>query len=111
MKTRYTTSHYLTADGRDIFSEWFEALRDSNAKTRITMRIDRACDGNFGDQKFLDEGVWEMRIDCGPGYRLYYCLDGLTVVLLLCGGDKNTQNRDILRAKAYKKDYERREKP
>ena len=107
MADRYVIEHYLTESGDDLFADWFDALRDSNAKARIAIRIDRIKLGNFGDHKFLDDGVWELRIDYGPGYRVYYCLDGQVVVLLLCGGDKRTQSADIARAKACKADYER----
>ena len=84
----------------DAFSEWLESLRDLNARMRIMARINRARAGNFGDYKVLDEGVCEMRIDYGPGYRAYYAQEGLRVYLLLLGGDKTSQNKDIARAKA-----------
>ena len=90
-----------------MFAEWFNGLRDSNAKIRIATRLNRVTLGNFGDHKSLEQGVWELRIDYGPGYRVYYCLDGRTVVLLLCGGDKRAQDVDIRRAIACKADYER----
>jgi putative addiction module killer protein len=67
--------------------------------------------GNFGDHKLIEQGVLELRVDYGPGYRVYYFLDGQTAVILLCGGDKHTQDVDIKRAKAFKKDYERRKNP
>jgi len=107
MKEKYTIEHYLTEDGDDLFSDWFDDLRDANAKARIAVRIDRVKLGNFGDHKLLGDGVWEMRIDYGPGYRVYYCFDGQIVVLLICGGDKRTQNVDITKAKACKADYEK----
>lgn len=64
--------------------------------------------GNFGDCKSLHQGLYELRIDYGPGYRIYYCCEGKRLILLLCGGDKRTQALDIERARNYKKDYERR---
>ena len=64
--------------------------------------------GNFGDHKSVGEGIWEARIDYGPGYRVYYCFEGIHIVLLLCSGNKGSQNKDISRAKLYKADYERR---
>jgi putative addiction module killer protein len=83
----------------DDFSEWLESLRDLDAKMRIMARINRARAGNFGDYMVLEEGVCEMRIDYGPGYRAYYAREGLRIYLLLLGGDKSTQAKDIARAK------------
>jgi putative addiction module killer protein len=80
------------------FKAWFEGLRDGAAQARILVRIGRLERGNFGDAKFFD-GVGELRIPYGPGYRLYFMRQGEEVVLLLCGGDKSSQRRDIARAK------------
>lgn len=80
------------------FIEWASGLKDRVAVTRINARIDRASFGNLGDFKFLREGVSEMRIDVGAGYRLYFTRRGNTVIVLLCGGDKSTQAKDINRA-------------
>lgn len=79
----------------DRFDRWFGALRDLTAKRRIQARIDRVEDGHFGDHKPIREKVFEMRIQQGPGYRVYYMLRGLDVVILLAGGDKSTQMTDI----------------
>jgi len=79
----------------DRFDRWFGALRDLSAKRRIQARIDRVEDGHFGDYKPIREKVFEMRIQHGPGYRLYFTLRGLEVVILLAGGDKSTQTADI----------------
>jgi len=79
----------------DRFDRWFGALRDLTAKRRIQARIDRVEDGHFGDHKPIREKVFEMRIQQGPGYRVYYMLRGLDVVILLAGGDKSTQMNDI----------------
>ena len=84
---------------------WLEELSDLQAMARIAARIERLERGAFGDCKPLREGVWELRIDCGPGYRVYYSVVGTTVVLLLCGGDKRRQSADIERAVSYLKDY------
>ena len=81
----------------NIFDAWFERLRDSRAKARILARISRVEDGNLGDAKFFD-GIGELRIDYGPGYRIYFLKRGDVVVILLCGGDKGSQSRDIKRA-------------
>lgn len=81
------------------FIAWLTALRDVQARARITKRIDRLAEGNFGDAKSVGDGVSELRFDFGPGYRVYYTLRGNVVVILLCGGDKSSQARDIARAK------------
>jgi putative addiction module killer protein len=78
--------------------DWFDGLRDERARARIRIRIDRLSAGNPGDVEPVGEGVSEMRIDYGPGYRLYFAQRGKTVVVLLCGGDKRTQARDVKRA-------------
>jgi putative addiction module killer protein len=82
----------------DVFTDWFAALRDREARARITVRIRRLSLGNPGDVKPVGGGVSEMRIDYGPGYRVYFVGRGNTVVVLLCGGDKRQQDRDIARA-------------
>ena len=99
---------YLTESGVDIVEYWLESLTDERAASKIVMRMDRLEKGNFGDCKPLREGVWELRIDWGPGYRVYYGMIGLACVILLCGGDKRKQASDIERAIAYFKDYKRR---
>ena len=88
----------------DAFSSWISALKDLRARARVADRIDRLALGNPGDMKPVGEGVSELRIDYGPGYRLYFTRRGQRLVLLLCGGDKSTQSRDIERAKALAKD-------
>jgi len=89
VKTIFTT---------EVFDDWFAQLRDQRAARRIQARIDRAEDGNFGDCTPVGEGVSEMRIHCGPGYRVYFTQRGVDIVILLAGGDKSTQNRDIQHA-------------
>lgn len=81
------------------FSGWLQGLSDSVAKARILFRLTRAEHGNFGDCEPVGNGVSEMRIDHGAGYRVYFIRDGLAVYVLLCGGDKKTQRRDIAKAK------------
>lgn len=80
------------------FSNWLRRLRDANAIARVVARIRRMEQGNPGDAKSVGKGVMEMRIDYGPGYRVYYAHAGTQIVLLLCGGDKRTQQKDIERA-------------
>lgn len=82
----------------DVFAEWFEELRDREARARITARLRRLSLGNPGDVKPVGAGVSEMRIDYGPGYRVYFVGRGETLIILLCGGDKRRQDRDIARA-------------
>lgn len=81
-----------------IFDNWFAELKDKQAARRIQVRIDRAEDGNFGDCKPVGSGVSEMRIHFGPGYRLYFTQQGTDIVILLAGGDKSTQAKDIVTA-------------
>ena len=88
-----------TNNETDQFSEWFENLHDLKTKMRIAARVNRARVGNFGEYKVLDDGVCEMKIDFGPGYRVYYAQEGLHVYLLLVGGDKSSQTADIAKAK------------
>ena len=97
----YEVRHDCSADGADVFGAWFDALRDRHAQERIAVRIDRLALGLFGDAKLLREGVRELRVNYGPGYRIYYALAGHSVVLLLWGGDKRTQRTDIARAVGY----------
>jgi putative addiction module killer protein len=100
---------YITAEGRTPFTEWLDALRDRNVRVRIKSRLDRVQQGNFGDIKSVGEGVFELRINYGPGYRVYFGQVGLTIVVILVAGDKSTQEQDIRQAIVYWKDYERRE--
>ncbi len=106
----YEVRHYLSADGADPFAEWFEVLRDRQAQSRVQVRLDRLERGLFGDVEPCGEGVWELRIDWGPGYRVYHARAGNTVVLLLLGGDKRKQQADIKKAKEYWNDYRERTK-
>ncbi|WP_430911436.1 type II toxin-antitoxin system RelE/ParE family toxin [Methylobacterium sp. sgz302541] len=82
------------------FDAWIKGLRDERAKARIALRIDRLALGHAGDVKPVGEGVSELRIDHGPGYRVYFVLRGEALIVLLCGGDKGSQDRDIAKAKA-----------
>ncbi len=77
------------------FTRWFEKLRDRNARSRIDVRIYRLSLGNYGDAKSVGKGVSEMRVSYGPGYRIYFCKRGHSVIILLAGGDKSSQSRDI----------------
>lgn len=89
-----------TIHNTEEFDAWLAGLRDLKARAKILVRIGRAERGNFGDVEPVGDGVYEMRIDFGPGYRMYYAREGRVVYLLLTGGDKSTQPADIKRAKA-----------
>jgi putative addiction module killer protein len=104
----YEIRHYLTTDESDVYFEWRRKLRDATAKIAVDRRLNRIEGGNFGDHKFCRDGVWELRIDVGTGYRVYYAIAGKKIVLLLCGGDKRTQDADIDRACGYWQDWQRR---
>jgi putative addiction module killer protein len=88
------------------FSSWLRALRDSQARAKIAARVRRLAFGNPGDVRPVGEGVSEMRIHHGPGYRVYYIQRGAVLIILLCGGDKSTQDRDIAAAKRLAKETE-----
>ena len=100
--------HYLSRAGRDVFDDWLSQLADARAQARVVTRINRLALGNFGDCKRLRQGLCELRIDWGPGYRVCYAMLGKLCVLLLCGGDKRKQSSDIDRALEYLKDYNER---
>ena len=99
---------YVTESGKDVVGEFLAGLKDTRARAKVAARIARLSAGNFGDCKSLQAGVWELRIDWGPGYRVYYAMLEQTCVLLLCGGDKRRQSSDIKRAIEYWNDYKRR---
>ena len=87
----------------EVFDKWLKKLRDRKGVLAIAKRLDRAIAGNFGDVQSVGEGVSEMRIFIGPGYRLYYTIRQNTIILMLCGGDKSTQEKDIKKAKKMAK--------
>lgn len=91
--------HMLTIRETIEFSDWLMSLRDGIARARIARRISRLAAGNPGDFKPVGQGISELRIDHGPGYRVYFVQEGSVLILLLCGGDKSSQSRDITRAK------------
>ncbi|MBD2664298.1 addiction module killer protein [Richelia sinica FACHB-800] len=103
--------NYITLEGKIPFEEWLDSLRDRTARAKIRNRLKRVELGNLGNYRAVGEGVCELKIDYGPGYRVYFGQIGTTIVLLLCGGDKSTQEKDILIAKEYWRDYERSNNP
>ena len=101
---------YQTKEKDSPFETWLDKLNDINAKARLLQRIDRIELGNFGDCEPVGDGVHELRIDYGPGYRIYFGNDGKQLVILLCGGTKRRQEKDIKKAKEYWEDYNVRKK-
>lgn len=99
---------YLTEDGESPFRKWLKSLKDVNARARIRVRLNRIRIGNLGDCKSVGSGVYELRIDYGPGYRVYFGQDGDEIIILLYGGDKKRQQKDIQNAINYWQDYKRR---
>ena len=88
----------------DEFRDWVKNHKDPMLKSKIAVRLDLIMDGNFGDHHSLGGGISEFRIHCGPGYRVYYTIRGRVIVVLLCGGDKSSQRRDIARARELSKE-------
>lgn len=104
----YELRTYQSAEGRCPFTEWLEALEDPRTRAKIEARLARLTLGNPGDCKALGGGVVELRIDWGPGYRVYFARIGRATLLLLCGGEKATQRKDIAHAKNCLEDYQAR---
>ena len=102
---------YRDSQGRVPFTQWLEAMRDRQARAAIKARLLRLESGNFGDCKPLRDGVQELRINHGPGYRVYLSKQGPVLVLLLCGSDKGSQDAEIRRAIGYLNDWKERGKP
>ena len=100
--------HYVTEAGKDRYQAWIERLKDKVAKAAITRRVIRIELGDLGDYKRIGDGLSELRIDVGPGYRVYYGSVETTIVVLLIAGTKGTQERDIVRAKTYWQDFQQR---
>lgn len=97
---------YVARNGKAPFEEWLESLRDKPTKARILSRLDRLRFGNFGDCKSVGAGVYELRMHFGPGYRVYFGLAGSELVLLLLGDHKGSQQRDIVKAQEFWRDYD-----
>ena len=102
---------YRTSSGKEPFTEWLDSIRDKTTQSRIKKRMDRVEDGNIGDYRRLGTNLYELRLDFGPGYRIYFSIfteSDSTTLLILCAGDKSSQTRDIERAKEYSLDVKRR---
>lgn len=101
---RIEVKAHVTASGNNPFEDWLNGL-DMSIKPEVAKRLSRLRLGNFGDHKKLGDGLWELRIFSGPGYRVYFGKDDSQLVILLIGGDKDSQKRDIAKAKTYWRDY------
>ena len=104
MEKQYKVVHYKE-NAKDIFQNWLDSLRDLRAKTTIARAVKRMENGNFGVHRFCRDAVWELVFDIGPGYRVYYSMIDNVVVILLCAGDKSTQQKDINKAIKYLQDF------
>ncbi len=98
---------YRDEHDREPFSQWLDSIKDTRTRARIDNRLERLRVGNFGDSRSLGSGVYELRLHFGPGYRIYYGKLGNRIVVLLVGGDKSSQARDIQKAQRYWEDYKR----
>ena len=101
---------YVTQNGRVPFQDWLESLKDISARALVRVRLDRIRLGNFGDCKHVGTGIFELRVNFGPGYRVYFGRIGGKIVLLLFGGNKSGQKKDILKAHEYWTEYRRSHK-
>jgi len=106
--TNKTLRNYVSPEGSEPFQEWLDSLKDATTRARIRRRLDRVELGNFGDHASVGDGVFELRLFFGSGYRIYYAEFDDLIVILLCGGDKSSQKQDIEDAKSYLKELEER---
>jgi putative addiction module killer protein len=104
----YQLREYLAPGGGSPFNDWLAGLRDIRTRARIRTRLERASLGNLGDYASIGDGVFEMRLFQGPGYRIYFGLESVNIVVLLCGGSKDSQRHDIQKAKSLWADYRKR---
>ncbi len=104
----YSVIFFQTTGGKIPFKQWLNDLSDMRIRVAVELRIDRILLGNLGQCKTLGSGLHELKIDVGPGYRVYLAKIGLQVILLLCAGDKKSQSKDIVKAREYLKDYKMR---
>ena len=103
-----TVAYYEAPDGQKPVQEWLYALKDVMARAQLRARIDRVKLGNLGKCNSVGQGIMELKVDFGPGYRIYFGQMGRALIVLLCGGDKSTQSKDIKKAHEYWTDYKRR---
>lgn len=103
--TNRIIQEFITKDGKNHFKEWFDSLKDIRAQVKVDVKIARLRLGLFGDAKSVGKEVYELRIHFGPGYRIYYGLEGIKIVILLCAGDKSSQKKDIKKAATFWEEY------
>jgi putative addiction module killer protein len=106
LKNHKILQYYVSPSGKTPFKEWLGHFKDELIRARIRRRLDRLEEGHYGDRKALGEGVFELRLTFGSGYRVYFAEQDGCIVILLCGGDKSTQKRDIVQAKHYWRDLQ-----
>jgi putative addiction module killer protein len=104
----FEIKYYIDTKGGKPFKEWLDKLKDRNARAKIRVRIDRVRLGNIGDSRYVGQGVHELKINYGPGYRIYYAKEGVGIVLLLLGGDKSGQEEDNEQAKKLLNEHKQR---
>jgi putative addiction module killer protein len=104
----YTIKIYRTSTGKKPFSDWLHTISDTGFKAAIHVRLERLKMGNFGVTESVGNGCYELKFDIGPGFRIYFVKIGLTIVLILCAGNKKKQSKDINNAKIYAIDYQKR---
>lgn len=107
----YQLQHYTSVAGEDLFGKWLDGLRDPQVRARVSARLIRLENGNLGDCRPIKAGVWELKLDFGPGYRVYYALADKKLVLLCQGGDKRTQHTDIKMAIERWNEWQSRSSP
>ena len=101
MKNIKELKYYILPNGKEPYTEWFKGLRDKHVKAKIAVKVDRMKLGNFGGCESIGESLSELKINYGPGYRVYFGQIGDVIIILLCGGDKSTQSKDIKKAHEY----------
>ena len=99
--TSRVIKEYITTEGNNPFRDWFNSLKNVSTQAKIDVRLARVRLGNFGDTESVGNGVYELKFHFGPGYRIYYGLEGTEIVILLCAGDKGSQKKDIKKAHVY----------
>jgi putative addiction module killer protein len=104
----YEIQYYITREGKKPFQVWLRNLKDVMGRAKIRIRLDRARLGSLGDYRSVGMGVYELRVDYGPGYRIYFAIVDKRLLLLLLGGDKSSQQKDIATAREYWQDYNER---
>lgn len=93
--------YYKTPNGKSPFAAWIKKIKDHTVRSRIERRLERLEIGHYGDCEVVESGIYELRLHFGPGYRIYFAESGETIVIILCGGDKSNQSKDIEKAKQY----------